>query len=284
MNKPPSFQFYPADWYTHTRHLDAKAYKVFVDLLCLMWLHGEDCASFPFDTARIAKMIGMSEKDIESAIAELTDPCFSLLSVDGNLITSKRLGEERAKQKKYSETRSKNAEARWGKDARAMHMQSTCNAHAMHTVCSSSSTSSSTSSSLTTPPLPPKGERVKRTEKSSGNTEIDAVFDAWNAMAEKHGLPKAYKDTKAYRSALNERMKESEFRNQWRQAIEAVPANPWNMGENTSGWRANFKWFLGVGQTTKILNRKQATKLDSANTDHTDLYRRAAKGGPAFVE
>ncbi len=137
---------------------------------------------------------------------------------------------------------------------------------------------------LTDTPLPPKGEKVKRTEKSSGNSEIDAVFDAWNAMAEKHGLPKAYKDTKAYRSALNERMKESEFRDQWRQAIEAVPANPWNMGENTGGWRANFKWFLGVGQTTKILNRKQATKLDSTPTDHTELYRRAAKGGPAFVE
>jgi hypothetical protein len=84
---------------------------------------------------------------------------------------------------------------------------------------------------------------------------VAEVFQAWNDMATTHGLPKARRDTSKYVKACKQRLKESEFREQWRNAIPKVPENPWNMGENPGGWRADIEWFLRSGQTSKILGR-----------------------------
>ncbi len=85
-----------------------------------------------------------------------------------------------------------------------------------------------------------------------------AVIEAWNRMAEDHkahNIPKAFYDTPKYFKALRARWKETEFREQWEEAMAAVPKHPFYMGKNERGWKANFEWFLRPGQTTKILSK-----------------------------
>lgn len=276
MSKPPSFQFYPADWISHTRHLDAYAQHVLLNVTCFMWIHADDHSSFPNDPAMIGRMCGISESEALDAINKLTTPPIVCLEIDGNMLVSKRLRKERDKQKAYSDSRSNNAKSK----AHAQHMLSTCKAYAEHSPSIASaqppslspSSSSSSTSVLTTTPQPPKGERVKSGEKSPNTPEVDSVFEAWNTMAKTHGLPQARRDTKKYRDAVAARLKESEFRDQWKQAIEAVPTNPWNMGKNPGGWRATFKWFLYAGQTTAILSRVSTPPPSTGNgkPDHLD--------------
>lgn len=107
------------------------------------------------------------------------------------------------------------------------------------------------------PIVPQRGRRKKSQSDPSLSNEVDEVFDAWNAMA-KSGTPKlplAWKSTDKYVRACKARMEEEEFREQWREAMKAVRKSKWNIGENGSGWKATFEWFLRPGKTTEILGR-----------------------------
>lgn len=76
---------------------------------------------------------------------------------------------------------------------------------------------------------------------------------AWNAMAKAHGLPQITKLTPDRKRKFDARIKDLGGVEQCRRAIERVPKNPFNLGQNERGWTADIEWFLRPGKALKLL-------------------------------
>lgn len=69
--------------------------------------------------------------------------------------------------------------------------------------------------------------------------EVRQAFDEWNALAAKHGLPKAKTLDPGRRAALRSRLAERGL-DGWREAIAAVARSRHCLGGNDRGWRADL--------------------------------------------
>lgn len=73
-----------------------------------------------------------------------------------------------------------------------------------------------------------------------------SITELWNEMAQECGLPKVQVLTPKRKQRIKtcwEMMPDIE---KWRIAINEVPKNPFNRGENDRNWRANFDWFINT--------------------------------------
>ena len=52
---------------------------------------------------------------------------------------------------------------------------------------------------------------------------------------------------------LRRRMQDATWRENWREALAAVPSSPFCRGENRRGWTANVDWFLRPGTVLKLV-------------------------------
>lgn len=108
------------------------------------------------------------------------------------------------------------------------------------------------------PPSPQGGNGAISKNSSNKSPEfkiwVNEVFDAWNDMAGKHGLPVARKLTTKRKSALSERWNDVDFRENWRAALEIVPNSDFCCGRQAnSNWRAHFDFFLRPDTYSKLL-------------------------------
>lgn len=130
----PHFSFYPRDWLADVAHLSYEERGVFFDLLCHMWVRGEDCA-LPDDDRAIAKLLRVTParwRKWKSVLIESFSPV--LFQKNGKLF-SRRLQKEYQKALDKSGKRTDAAYARWGTDkpdANALQMQSKSDANDMH--------------------------------------------------------------------------------------------------------------------------------------------------------
>ena len=81
------------------------------------------------------------------------------------------------------------------------------------------------------------------------------VYDAWNEMAEKAGVPKARQTTKRNK-ALKARLKEPAFRDSWETAITMIPDSDFLRGINDRGWAATMDWFLRPDSAVNVVEGK----------------------------
>ncbi len=89
-----------------------------------------------------------------------------------------------------------------------------------------------------------KNEIKNEIEKiHSESTSVDsAAFAAfWNSTKT---LPLIKGMTPERRRKLTLRMRLAEFRDSWKEAVEALAQDPWYLGENDRKWRATVDWFL----------------------------------------
>lgn len=90
-----------------------------------------------------------------------------------------------------------------------------------------------------TPPTPPEGEHAAESE----------VVEAWNAS----GFPTCRKLTKSRKSALRQRLRDPDWRENWRAALARARESPFCNGGGAQGWRADLDWFLRPDSVTKLL-------------------------------
>lgn len=120
--------------------------------------------------------------------------------------------------------------------------------------------------------LPTGGEKVRQMEDGGWRGEEDCsdeqslssetaeatelkpehVLEAWNATADRIGLPKVIKLTPERRKKLNQRLKEHPIED-WTEAISAIERSKFLRGEGPSGWRANFDFLLQPSSFTKLI-------------------------------
>lgn len=261
MSKSPAFQFYPADWLSsQTITLMAPEHEgAYIRLLCFDWAQD----GIPDDDTLLSRLSRLNEGWFNGG-SIVVKKCFTPHPQKPGFLTNSRLQIEREKQKKWSEKSTeggkKSAETR-AKKAQLKGGSKMVEPKGNRTVePKGNSSSSSMSSSSNDPPISPKG--------------IGGEFlEEWNRVAKLHGLPGCLSLNKARLGALNARMSEPIFQKGWREALRLACENPWNLGENDRGWKADVDWFLRPGTVLKIMERQSAPSAPKPKPGTDDPMR-----------
>jgi len=111
---------------------------------------------------------------------------------------------------------------------------------------------------------------------SSAAELAQQIMTAWNLMAEKAGLPNVHSMTSERMRHVKARSQDKFWLENWRAAIERVPASPFRLGQNDRQWLANIDWFLRPNSVTKIIEEPlppRKTKPAPQSADDTFLAR-----------
>lgn len=97
-------------------------------------------------------------------------------------------------------------------------------------------------------------------QRNEGNSSLviltDDAFEAveaWNEMAERHGLPRVSRLTDARRQKLRQRLSDAGGMDGWRHALGKLAAAKWMHGENDRGWKADFDFMLQQKSFTRLM-------------------------------
>jgi hypothetical protein len=97
----------------------------------------------------------------------------------------------------------------------------------------------------------PKGEPIPPpAEPDQPDLRPEHVLEAWNAMADRAGVPKA-KLTPERRKKLSTFIRRHPV-DDITEAIGAIERSPFLRGENDRSWRADFNWMLEPRNFTKL--------------------------------
>ena len=92
--------------------------------------------------------------------------------------------------------------------------------------------------------------------------EAEELVDLWNSLK---GLPEITNLSSGRRRALQRRLRETHFKENWRAAIRRVGASSFCTGQGPNGWKANVDWFLRENTVAKIMEGQ----YDSLHNDKT---------------
>lgn len=101
------------------------------------------------------------------------------------------------------------------------------------------------------------GREEKKAENGSPPPSfIKEVFDAWNEMAEKIGIPRCLVVSDSRRRSLQARQRDKFFIENWNMAMGKVVKSKFCKGDNERGWTATFDWFIKPENFTKVMEGK----------------------------
>lgn len=128
--------------------------------------------------------------------------------------------------------------------------------------------------------FPPKEEKSFQREDGGGNreeikkevTSLQGAVDAWNATADRTGLPKVQRLTEPRGKALRKRLDECGGLSGWLTALVKLEASSFLTGRSGKDWRANFDFVLQPSSFQKLLegaydDRKPTASFTSEPTD-----------------
>jgi hypothetical protein len=102
-------------------------------------------------------------------------------------------------------------------------------------------------------PQKPEHDTGEKTENPESKL-ISEILSAYSGTLQK--LPTVEKLTASRIKALNLRIREDPARNDpewWKRYFRSVRDYPWLMGNNPSGWKANFDWLTGESGMRKVI-------------------------------
>lgn len=105
--------------------------------------------------------------------------------------------------------------------------------------------------------------------------DLGEAVEAWNAMADQHGLPRVQRLTETRKRALRARLAECDGIEGWMAALDRVQASPFLTGQNDRGWRADFDFVVRESSFTKIMEGKY---------DRTEQVSAAIRAAQAVCE
>lgn len=99
------------------------------------------------------------------------------------------------------------------------------------------------------------GEDGKSDDLQNGSTKAEQeLVDLWNALPEP--FPKIRRMNGPRKKTLRARLKDPEWRKDFKEALERVPRAKFLAGHNDRGWVADIEFFLRPGTVDKILEGK----------------------------
>lgn len=113
--------------------------------------------------------------------------------------------------------------------------------------------------------LPPSCQSGDEERKKEGTEMAPCCHDeefveSWNQL----GLPKCLELNVKRRTCLRQRMEEKFFSENWRKAMEKIKISRFCNGDNKTGWKANFDFFIRPGTVAKLMEGSYDGKTQSA--------------------
>jgi uncharacterized protein YdaU (DUF1376 family) len=234
VSKPAAIPLFGDAYLADTTHLTTEEHGAYLLLMMAAWRQ-EDCA-LPDDDRKLARIAGLSLRKwgvIKSTIMDFW-------TLENGRIFQGRLRKEHAYVVQKSESNRKNAASRWEaqrtENKQDGGMRSQCDGNA--------------------PPPPPirKKELQPKGCSASGDalTPQD-VFESWNEMAPKFGLPVAKGLTPARKRHTLARLREYPAMEDWQRAFRHIADTPWLCGDNDRGWRADYDFLVQAKSFTKLV-------------------------------
>lgn len=95
---------------------------------------------------------------------------------------------------------------------------------------------------------------IKKPSKGKPEKPDEAVqaFEAWNEIANRHGLPTASKLTDQRKAALQRRVKDAGGIEAFTGLIRVIPQSPFLMGNNPRGWKASLDFIAQPSSFEKL--------------------------------
>lgn len=87
----------------------------------------------------------------------------------------------------------------------------------------------------------------------SSSDDVKAAFDAYNAMAERAGIPQAQAMTDKRKSAIRARLKSAGGIDGWMVALGKVENSPHCTGQNDRGWKADLDFICTEAKFVNIM-------------------------------
>jgi hypothetical protein len=86
--------------------------------------------------------------------------------------------------------------------------------------------------------------------------DIDEAVRLWNATAVQHNLSLVTRMSEKRRRSLLARLRECGGMEGWKVALEKLVANPWNLGQNPSGWTAGIDYLLTESKFIRLMESR----------------------------
>lgn len=105
-----------------------------------------------------------------------------------------------------------------------------------------------------------RGEEIREEERREIKSEkpnIPPFFEKWNKTS---GIPSIRSISPKRIKALQVRMRDEFFAQNWESAIERLLKSPFLTGKNDRGWVADIDWFLKPDSVAKIMEGKYDQK------------------------
>lgn len=102
------------------------------------------------------------------------------------------------------------------------------------------------------------GGLEEKGETGLGNDDAALIANSWNLMAEDHGLPQVKRITPGRRQKIKDRAKDAGGLIKLVEVIEQIPSQPFLLGKNQRGWKADLDWILEPRNFVKLEERKFA--------------------------
>jgi hypothetical protein len=242
VTKLPAIQFYPGDWKKDpgVQALSFHDRGVWFEILLLM--HESDRRGVlllngaPMPDEALARLLGLDNQNLEATLTKLL--AYGVVSREdgtGALVSRRMVRDEQLRQIR------KTAGSKGGNPVLVNQNPTT---QVKQNPTPSSSTSTSTSTSVV------KEEDVLPVEESL--TAAQVVVTEWNVGAPKRCM----RLTPARRKVVASRLRDPWWRDNWREGLARLPTARFLWGENDSGWKADFDWFIKPDSLTKILEGK----------------------------
>lgn len=109
------------------------------------------------------------------------------------------------------------------------------------------------------PPKPPAPAKPKTTNAALPHSKADyvVVFKSWNSTAkDTPNMPQTLLISDKRKNALQVRLGEKFFADNWLAALVKVSKSAFCLGENKTGWKASFDWFISRDAVVKIMEGK----------------------------
>ena len=234
--KPPAIPLFGDAYLADTTHLTTEEHGAYLLLIMASWRQ-ENC-DLPLDDRKLARIVGMTTRKW----ASIKPTIMEFWTVENGRMFQARLRKERAFVRQKSEANRQNADARWAKQVNENKPNG-----GMRPQCETDAPSPSPS---------PSQERVEpKGSCASGDAPLTVaeLVEDWNGLAEQLGLSKVAKLTDSRKRRAQARLRQYPELGAWQQAFATIRATPFLLGDNKTGWRADFDFLLQDKSFTKLV-------------------------------
>ena len=238
MAELPAMPYFGDAYIADTRHLTLEEHGAYRLLLDIAWRSPN--RALPDNDKRIAQMLGITP----ARWSKLRPAVMAFWSISPHGWQQKKLLKVWEETIKRRDKRRQAAEARWGAKSLKDNDAPDANAYA---------NGNANGYPTKTKTKEPNGS-IETTDVVSrqNGLSIQEVVEAWNILAERHGLPKVAKLTEARRVKVKARLRENTM-DEIKAAFAALDRSTFLHGENKNGWRADFDFFLQPKSFTRLL-------------------------------